>query len=133
PATWEARVPAMDPERPSSSSSSSSLSSSAPWPEEGATAIAELPIDLSSSGSHTPPSTLPPGSPASPPPRGTRTLGWLRRFAKLWGFALFCVLVVYLFRAVALPFLFAILVAYILAPLVNRFSRIQIRGRPFPR
>jgi predicted PurR-regulated permease PerM len=65
--------------------------------------------------------------------RSTRTLGWLRRFAKVWGFALFCVLVVYLFRAVALPFLFAILVAYILAPVVNRFARIQIRGRPFPR
>jgi predicted PurR-regulated permease PerM len=67
------------------------------------------------------------------PPRGARTLGWLRRFAKLWGFALFCVLVVYLFRDVALPFLFAILVAFILAPLVNRISRVQIRGRMFPR
>jgi predicted PurR-regulated permease PerM len=62
-----------------------------------------------------------------------RTLGWLRRFAKLWGFALFCVLVVYLFRDVALPFLFAILVAYILAPLVDRLARLQIRGRGFPR
>jgi predicted PurR-regulated permease PerM len=120
----------MDPDHPNPSSTSSS--SLAPWPEEtGATG--EGPIDFSSSGSHTPPSTLPPGSPAAPPPRGTRTLGWLRRFAKLWGFALFCVLVVYLFRAVALPFLFAILVAYILAPVVNRFSRVQIRGRPFPR
>jgi predicted PurR-regulated permease PerM len=122
----------MDPDRPDPSSSSSS-SSLPPWPEEGAGAAAEASTDLSSSGSHPSPSTLPPGSPAAPPPRGTRTLGWLRRFAKLWGFALFCVLVVYLFRAVALPFLFAILVAYILAPVVNRFSRIQIRGRPFPR
>jgi predicted PurR-regulated permease PerM len=68
-----------------------------------------------------------------PSARSTRTLGWLRRFAKLWGFALFCVLVVYLFRDVALPFLFAILVAFILAPLVNRLSRFQIRGRRFPR
>ncbi|HEY8923421.1 MAG TPA: hypothetical protein VIU64_03510, partial [Polyangia bacterium] len=51
-----------------------------------------------------------------PAPR-SRTLAWLRRFAKLWGFALFCVFVVYTFREVALPFLFAILVAYILAPL----------------
>jgi len=67
------------------------------------------------------------------PPRGSRTVAWLRRFAKLWGFALFCVLVVYLFRDVALPFLFAILVAYILAPVVNRLSAIQIRGRNFPR
>src|SRR6185295_10595772 len=72
-------------------------------------------------------------SSVAPPPRGSRTLGWLRRFAKLWGFALFCVLVVYLFRDVALPFLFAILVAYILAPLVNRISRVPIRGWQFPR
>ena len=63
----------------------------------------------------------------------TRTFGWLRQFAKLWGFALFCVLVVYIFREVALPFLFAILVAYILAPLVERFSRLRVGGRPFPR
>jgi predicted PurR-regulated permease PerM len=66
-------------------------------------------------------------------PRGARTFGWLRRFAKLWGFALFCILIVYLFRDVALPFLFAILVAYILAPLVNRLSRVQISGRSIPR
>jgi predicted PurR-regulated permease PerM len=63
----------------------------------------------------------------------SRTLGWLRQFAKLWGFALFCILVVYIFREVALPFLFAILVAYILAPVVERFSRLRIRERPFPR
>jgi predicted PurR-regulated permease PerM len=63
----------------------------------------------------------------------TRTFGWLRQFAKLWGFALFCVFVVYLFRAVVLPFLFAILVAYILAPLVDRASRYRIGSRPFPR
>jgi predicted PurR-regulated permease PerM len=63
----------------------------------------------------------------------TRTLAWLRQFAKLWGFALFCVFVVYIFREVALPFLFAILVAYILAPVVERFSRLKVGGRPFPR
>ncbi|HXJ23859.1 MAG TPA: AI-2E family transporter [Polyangia bacterium] len=64
---------------------------------------------------------------------GSRTLAWLRQFAKLWGFALFCVLVVYLFREVVLPFLFAILVAYILAPVVQRFSRLRVGGKPFPR
>jgi predicted PurR-regulated permease PerM len=64
---------------------------------------------------------------------GSRTLAWLRRFAKLWGFALFCVLVVFLFREVVLPFLFAILVAYILAPVVARFSRLRVGGKPFPR
>ncbi len=63
----------------------------------------------------------------------TRTLAWLRQFAKLWGFALFCILIVYLFREVVLPFLFAILVAYILAPVVDRFSRLRVRGKPFPR
>lgn len=63
----------------------------------------------------------------------SRTLAWLRQFAKLWGFALFCIFVVYLFREVALPFLFALLVAYILAPLVDRLGRYRIGGRPFPR
>ena len=66
--------------------------------------------------------------------RSTRSfIGWLKRFAKLWGFALFCVAVVYVFREVALPFLFAILVAYILAPLVDWFSRRKIGKRAFPR
>ena len=59
----------------------------------------------------------------------SRTLAWARQFAKLWGFALFCVLVVYIFREVALPFLFAILVAYILAPLVARMSTLRIGAR----
>src|SRR5258708_33247335 len=63
----------------------------------------------------------------------SRTFAWLRQFAKLWGFALFCVFVGYLFREVALPFLFAILVAYILAPLVGRMAKWRGAGRPFPR
>jgi predicted PurR-regulated permease PerM len=64
----------------------------------------------------------------------SRTLAWLRQFAKLWGFALFCVLVVYIFREVVLPFLFAILVAYILAPLVARAGQVRFGARrPFPR
>jgi predicted PurR-regulated permease PerM len=86
----------------------------------------------------------PPGASAAAPapepararavlPPASRTLAWLRQFAKLWGFALFCLFVVYLFREVALPFLFAILVAYILAPLVDRLARYKIGGRPFPR
>jgi predicted PurR-regulated permease PerM len=74
-----------------------------------------------------------PGSSTREGPVRTRTVGWLRRFAKLWGFALFCVFIVYAFREVALPFLFAVLVAYILAPLVDRFARLKIRGKPFPR
>jgi predicted PurR-regulated permease PerM len=63
----------------------------------------------------------------------SRTLAWVRQFAKLWGFALFCVFVVYIFREVALPFLFAILVAYILAPLVARMSRLHIGAQRLPR
>ncbi len=75
---------------------------------------------------------IPPGeTPASA--RGLRSMAWLKRFAKLWGFLLFCVFVVYFFRDVALPFIFAILVAYILAPLVDRMARWQIAGWTPPR
>jgi predicted PurR-regulated permease PerM len=79
---------------------------------------------------------LPPYIAANDPPtgaRGLRAVAWLKRFAKLWGFALFCVFVVYIFRAVALPFIFAILVAYILAPLVDRLAKLKVAGRPLPR
>jgi predicted PurR-regulated permease PerM len=75
-------------------------------------------------------------APIADPPtgaRGLRAMAWLRRFAKLWGFALFCVFVVYVFRAVVLPFIFAILVAYILAPLVDRLAKLKVAGRPLPR
>src|SRR6266481_4188346 len=81
----------------------------------------------------------PPGASAAEPARARaslpamRSLAWLRQFAKLWGFALFCVFVVYFFREVSLPFLFAILVAYILAPLVDRLTSYKIGGRRFPR
>ena len=69
-----------------------------------------------------------------PPTRGGRLVGWFRSFAKLWGFALFCIFVVYVFRDVALPFVFAILVAYILAPLVDRMARIRLGStRTVPR
>src|SRR4029079_15611529 len=63
----------------------------------------------------------------------SRTLAWFRQFAKLWGFALFCILIVYILREVVLPFLFAILVAYILAPLVARAGQVRVGARPFPR
>jgi predicted PurR-regulated permease PerM len=68
-----------------------------------------------------------------PPTRSVRVFSWFRRFAKLWGFALFCIFVVYVFRDVALPFVFAVLVAYILAPLVDRMARLRVAGRPLPR
>ena len=94
-----------------------------------------------SPGTPTSPGGEPPGGRASVPEASrtlgsqpaSRTLAWLRQFAKLWGFALFCIFVVYFFREVALPFLFAILVAYILAPLVDRIASYRIGGRPFPR
>jgi predicted PurR-regulated permease PerM len=70
---------------------------------------------------------------SGPPTRSVRLVGWFRRFAKLWGFALFCVFVIYVFRDVALPFLFAVLVAYILAPVVDRMARIRVANRPLPR
>ena len=75
----------------------------------------------------------PPPIEAPPEPRGMRAMGWFKRFAKLWGFLLFCIFVVYIFRAVVLPFIFAVLVAYLLAPLVDRLARVQVAGKPVPR
>lgn len=74
-----------------------------------------------------------PAMEAVPEARLPRAFGWLKRLAKLWGFLLFCIFVVYVFRAVVLPFIFAVLVAYLLAPLVDRLARVQVVGRPLPR
>jgi predicted PurR-regulated permease PerM len=49
--------------------------------------------------------------------------GWGRRLTRLWGFLGFVVLVVILARHVILPFVFALLIAYILAPLIERMSQ----------
>ncbi len=69
--------------------------------------------------------------------RTTRTTfgpgGWGRRMAKLWGFLGFCILVLILARHVVLPFVFALLVAYIFAPIVNRMSSRADGGRRMPR
>ncbi|MEM6995844.1 MAG: AI-2E family transporter, partial [Myxococcota bacterium] len=46
----------------------------------------------------------------------------LRRFSRLWGFLGFAVLVVVLFRGIVLPFVFALLLAYLLAPVVKRMQ-----------
>lgn len=48
--------------------------------------------------------------------------GGLRRFAKLWGFLAFAIAIIALGREAVLPFVFALLLAYILAPLVRRIS-----------
>jgi predicted PurR-regulated permease PerM len=70
---------------------------------------------------------LPPSLSASATGTGMRRrqdtlLGVLRRFSRLWGFLLFALLVVYLFRGIVLPFVFAILMAYLLAPIVARMQ-----------
>src|SRR5688572_30389488 len=59
--------------------------------------------------------------------------GWGRRMAKLWGFLAFCILVLFLARHVVLPFIFALLVAYSFAPIVNRMSRRRDGGKRMPR
>jgi predicted PurR-regulated permease PerM len=102
-------------------------------PPSGRSAIARGGVPLVE-GAPRDPARLTPGPvPRTAAAPRSRTIAWLRRFAKLWGFALFCIFVVYLFRDVALPFFFAILVAYILAPVVDRLARVRVGGRPFPR
>ena len=55
--------------------------------------------------------------------------GWARRSAKLWGFLAFTLLVIFLARHVILPFVFGLLLAYILAPVV-RWLSLKKDGRP---
>jgi predicted PurR-regulated permease PerM len=63
----------------------------------------------------------------------TRAVSWLRRFARLWGLALFLVVVLVLFRAVVLPFVLGALVAYVLAPVVAGITHTPIGTRRVPR
>ncbi|MEE9386938.1 MAG: AI-2E family transporter [Nannocystaceae bacterium] len=63
-----------------------------------------------------------PGGSAQPVRRSDSPWGFLRRFSRLWGFAVFLVFVVVLFRQIVLPFVFAVLVAYLLAPSVRRMQ-----------
>ncbi|MCA1665213.1 MAG: AI-2E family transporter [Myxococcales bacterium] len=51
---------------------------------------------------------------------------WLRRFARLWGFGLFILIVLVVFRAVVLPFILGIAVAYVLTPIVSMLSTAPI-------
>ena len=55
------------------------------------------------------------------------------RFIKRWGFPLFILLIVIWGRAVLLPFVFAALIAYILAPVVRRMSERKDGTRRMPR
>ncbi len=56
-----------------------------------------------------------------------------RTFLRRWGFPLFVLLVAILGRKVLLPFVFAFLIAYILAPLVRRMSERSNGTRRMPR
>lgn len=46
----------------------------------------------------------------------------LRSFSRLWGFLAFLVFVIVLFRGVALPFIFGLLVAYLLGPIIAKMQ-----------
>lgn len=61
----------------------------------------------------------------TPAPRSA-TISWLRRFARLWGFGLFILVVLVVFRAVVLPFVLGIAVAYVLTPIVAGLSTAPI-------
>ena len=58
---------------------------------------------------------------------------WTRHTARLWGSLAFIAIIVILFRSVIMPFALALLVAYILAPLLAFLSNLQIKGRKVPR
>src|SRR5690349_16846299 len=73
-----------------------------------------------------------PGVPISPPPRAILP-PWLRRFARVWGFALFIVFILVVFRKVSLPFVLGALVAYILAPVVTALSTLRVGRGAVPR
>ncbi len=62
------------------------------------------------------------------PPRSA-LIGWLRRFAQLWGFSLFILFVLIAFRAVVLPFVLGVLVAYVIAPVVDLLTQPAGRRR----
>lgn len=82
-----------------------------------------------------------PGEPGRPGERRRRERrrnvfradGWSGRAARLWGFLGFAILVVILARHVILPFVFALLIAYILAPIIDRMSQRPNGTRRMPR
>jgi predicted PurR-regulated permease PerM len=99
----------------------------------------------------TPPAGGPPSPSATPPPSSVTSTGphaqpgaegapparilppWLRRFGRVWGFALFLLVLVIAFRSVILPFILGMLVAYILAPVVRRLSSLVVGRAQLPR
>ncbi|HVK85524.1 MAG TPA: AI-2E family transporter [Kofleriaceae bacterium] len=72
-------------------------------------------------------------------PTRSRSQTWLgaespgRKFLNRWGFPLFLLLMLFLGRHVLLPFVFAVLIAYILAPVVRWMSERKDGTRRMPR
>ena len=58
---------------------------------------------------------------------------WTRNTAQLWGSLAFISIIVIVFRSVIMPFALALLVAYILAPLLTYLGNLSIKGRRAPR
>ena len=71
--------------------------------------------------------------PVAKPVRAPLLPQWLRRFARVWGFALFIVFLLVVFRAVILPFVLGVLVAYILAPIVTALASVNVGRKRMPR
>jgi predicted PurR-regulated permease PerM len=66
---------------------------------------------------------------SQPAPRSA-FITWLRQFARLWGFLGFILIVLIAFRSVVLPFVLGLLVAYVLAPVVDGITRAGRRRLP---
>ncbi len=86
-----------------------------------------------------PPEGVPRPIESGPTPGRSRRDTWFgegapaRKFLGRWGFTLFVLLIAFLGRAVLLPFVFASLIAYILAPIVDRMSRKPSGAKRMPR
>jgi predicted PurR-regulated permease PerM len=65
--------------------------------------------------------------------RGETFWGWVRMTARLWGFFAFILLILIAFRQVILPFILALLVTYVLHPVLAYLSGKQLFGRLVPR
>ncbi len=74
-----------------------------------------------------------PPSAASPPVPPAAARGPIRTFLARWGLPLFVLLVLVLARTVLLTFIFAALIAYILAPVVRWMTERRDGGRRMPR
>lgn len=140
----EAGVPEESGDSPSSGPSSGVPSTpmpgtpSSPHPEAASEPGGASEAAGMSSGARYGAPSGPLGGVLSEPSRGVRRVAvelgsWLRRLARLWGFLAFAVLVVVLTRHVILPFVFALLLAFILAPVVRYLSHRDDGSQRMPR